>query len=64
MQYRLSNFHSVDLIHNNVCLSSIFIDRAGEWKLFGLEYMFKGDDNPPSKGKVNIIIQISVIVDK
>ena len=40
---------SVNLIHNNVCLSSIFIDRAGEWKLFGLEYMFGGEDYPPTK---------------
>ena len=39
----------VNLIHNNVCLSSIFIDRAGEWKLFGLEYMFGGEDYPPTK---------------
>ncbi|XP_042909226.1 N-terminal kinase-like protein isoform X1 [Parasteatoda tepidariorum] len=27
------------LSHNNVCLSSVFVDRAGEWKLFGLEYI-------------------------
>ena len=39
----------MNLIHNNVCLSSIFIDRAGEWKLFGLEYMFGGEDHPPTK---------------
>nr|XP_020670750.1 N-terminal kinase-like protein [Pogona vitticeps] len=26
------------LIHNNVCTSAIFIDRAGEWKLGGLDY--------------------------
>ena len=44
--------NQVNLIHNNVCLSSIFIDRAGEWKLFGLEYMFSGEDGyPPSKGR-------------
>lgn len=42
-------YFSVNLIHNNVCLSSIFIDRAGEWKLFGLEYMFGGEDHPPTK---------------
>ena len=42
--------NQVNLIHNNVCLSSIFIDRAGEWKLFGLEYMFGGEDgHPPTK---------------
>ena len=40
---------SVDLIHNNVCLSSVFITRAGEWKLFGLEYMFSSEDSPPTK---------------
>ncbi|GIY91030.1 n-terminal kinase-like protein, partial [Caerostris extrusa] len=27
------------LSHNNICLSSIFVDRAGEWRLFGLEYV-------------------------
>ncbi|XP_023988949.1 N-terminal kinase-like protein isoform X3 [Physeter macrocephalus] len=27
------------LIHNNVCMAAVFVDRAGEWKLGGLDYM-------------------------
>ena len=40
------------LIHNNVCMSSIFVDQAGEWKLGGVDYMYPvaGADNiPPVK---------------
>lgn len=25
--------NTVNLIHNNVCMSSIFVDQSGEWKL-------------------------------
>ncbi|KAJ1106536.1 hypothetical protein NDU88_003937 [Pleurodeles waltl] len=42
-----------NLIHNNVCVGSVFVDRAGEWKLGGLDYMFlatEGAETPPSKG--------------
>ena len=55
--------NQVNLIHNNVCLSSIFIDRAGEWKLFGLEYMFSGEDGyPPSKGpRFTIFLKLKTI---
>jgi hypothetical protein len=28
------------LIHNNVCIASIFVDRAGEWKLGGMDYVY------------------------
>ncbi|XP_069500836.1 N-terminal kinase-like protein isoform X2 [Ambystoma mexicanum] len=42
-----------NLIHNNVCVAAVFVDRAGEWKLGGLDYMFSatgGDGGPPRKG--------------
>ncbi|KAG2468979.1 SCYL1 protein, partial [Polypterus senegalus] len=37
------------LIHNNVGIWAIFVDRAGEWKLGGLDYMFsaQGESAPP-----------------
>ncbi|XP_074087181.1 N-terminal kinase-like protein [Macrotis lagotis] len=41
------------LIHNNVCAAAVFVDRAGEWKLGGLDYMYsaQGDSgDPPRKG--------------
>ncbi|XP_036619196.1 N-terminal kinase-like protein isoform X3 [Trichosurus vulpecula] len=41
------------LIHNNVCTAAVFVDRAGEWKLGGLDYMYsaQGDNGePPRKG--------------
>ncbi|KAJ6657013.1 hypothetical protein lerEdw1_003014 [Lerista edwardsae] len=40
------------LVHNNVCTSAVFVDRAGEWKLGGLDYMFsaQGDCAVPRKG--------------
>uniref|UniRef100_A0A6I8NRZ9 N-terminal kinase-like protein n=1 Tax=Ornithorhynchus anatinus TaxID=9258 RepID=A0A6I8NRZ9_ORNAN len=41
------------LIHNNVCVAAVFVDRAGEWKLGGLDYMYsaQGDGGgPPRKG--------------
>uniref|UniRef100_A0A2K6RRV9 N-terminal kinase-like protein n=1 Tax=Rhinopithecus roxellana TaxID=61622 RepID=A0A2K6RRV9_RHIRO len=41
------------LIHNNVCMAAVFVDRAGEWKLGGLDYMYsaQGDGGgPPRKG--------------
>lgn len=30
-------------------MPSIFVDRAGEWKLFGLEYLTPSKDPPPVK---------------
>lgn len=42
-----------NLIHNNVCMAAVFVDRAGEWKLGGLDYMYSAQGNgggPPSKG--------------
>lgn len=41
------------LIHNNVCMAAVFVDRAGEWKLGGLDYMYSAQGNgggPPHKG--------------
>ncbi|XP_043931699.1 N-terminal kinase-like protein [Protopterus annectens] len=41
-----------NLIHNNVCMAAVFVDRAGEWKLGGLDYMYaaQGDITVPQKG--------------
>jgi len=45
--------NNVNLIHNNVCMSSMFVDNAGEWKLAGVDYMFpasgEGSNYPPLK---------------
>nr|AAG17902.1 telomerase regulation-associated protein [Homo sapiens] len=41
------------LIHNNVCMAAVFVDRAGEWKLGGLDYMYSAQatgGGPPRKG--------------
>ncbi|XP_003798701.1 N-terminal kinase-like protein isoform X1 [Otolemur garnettii] len=41
------------LIHNNVCMAAVFVDRAGEWKLGGLDYMYSSQGSgggPPHKG--------------
>ncbi|XP_069116856.1 N-terminal kinase-like protein [Argopecten irradians] len=38
-----------NLIHNNVCMASVFVDPAGEWKLAGVDYMYpaQGQDSVP-----------------
>ncbi|RUS84598.1 hypothetical protein EGW08_007625 [Elysia chlorotica] len=41
-----------NLIHNNVCMASVFVDPAGEWKLGGVDYMYPAqgaDSIPPVK---------------
>lgn len=41
-----------NLVHNNVCMASVFVDAAGEWKLGGIDYMYpaQGPDSiPPVK---------------
>ncbi|XP_076971848.1 N-terminal kinase-like protein isoform X7 [Tamandua tetradactyla] len=45
------------LIHNNVCMAAVFVDRAGEWKLGGLDYMYsaQGDSSgSPHKGVLEL----------
>lgn len=38
------------LVHHNVCLSAVYVDEAGEWKLAGVEFMHAhGDTSPPRK---------------
>lgn len=37
------------LSHNNVCLWSVFVDKAGEWKIGGLDYVCAASDRPPAK---------------
>ncbi|XP_067831818.1 N-terminal kinase-like protein isoform X2 [Heptranchias perlo] len=39
------------LIHNNVCMAAIFVDRAGEWKLGGLDYMYAAQEETPVHSK-------------
>uniref|UniRef100_H2ZAN4 N-terminal kinase-like protein n=1 Tax=Ciona savignyi TaxID=51511 RepID=H2ZAN4_CIOSA len=45
--------NTVNLIHNNVCMPSMFVDAAGEWKLGGVDYMYpasgEGSNYPPIK---------------
>jgi SCY1-like protein 1 len=63
------NFLNIDCkqVHNNVCLSSVVVNRAGEWKLTGFEYTHAIEDQqtvhkvmstldryqPPEKSPVN-----------
>lgn len=37
------------LSHNNICSTSIFVDKAGEWKIGGVEYMCPATESPPTK---------------
>ncbi|KAG8564022.1 hypothetical protein GDO81_016297 [Engystomops pustulosus] len=41
-----------NLVHNNVYMSAVFVDRAGEWKLGGLDYMYPAgsEESAPKKG--------------
>ena len=44
--------NNVGLIHNNVNMASVFVDKAGEWKLGGVDYMYSSansNDIPPTK---------------
>eukprot|EP00041_Stephanoeca_diplocostata_P027424 m.753721 g.753721 ORF g.753721 m.753721 type:complete len:388 (+) comp23173_c0_seq11:614-1777(+) len=38
-----------DMTHSNICLGSIFVDSAGEWKLGGLELLQRGSDDAAMK---------------
>lgn len=45
------------LIHNNVCMAAVFVDRAGEWKLGGLDYMYSAQGNGgdlPARGSPSL----------
>ncbi|KAL1447618.1 hypothetical protein MTO96_028429 [Rhipicephalus appendiculatus] len=37
------------LSHNNICASAVFVNRAGEWKIGGVEYMCPVTESPPRK---------------
>lgn len=37
------------LSHNNICSASVFVNRAGEWKIGGVEYMCPVTETPPRK---------------
>ena len=45
------SFLNVDcnLVHNNVSVTSVFVDRAGEWKLGGVDFVYpaSGSDSVP-----------------
>ncbi|XP_065339794.1 N-terminal kinase-like protein [Cloeon dipterum] len=45
---RVLNFllNDCNLRHNNICISSIYVNAAGEWKLGGLEYVSSVDEGP------------------
>lgn len=41
------------IIHNNIAMHSIFVNKAGEWKLSGLEFSFNvNDENLINKNSV------------
>jgi len=39
---KVLSFLNVDcgLVHNNISVTSVFVDRAGEWKLGGVDFMY------------------------
>ncbi|XP_014669380.1 PREDICTED: N-terminal kinase-like protein [Priapulus caudatus] len=44
--------NDASLVHNNICMSSVFVDQAGVWKLGGLDYMYSATEKgviPPLK---------------
>ncbi|XP_059478001.1 N-terminal kinase-like protein [Neocloeon triangulifer] len=45
---RVLNFliNDCNLRHNNICMSSIYVNSAGEWKLGGLEYVSSVEEGP------------------
>ena len=42
------------LVHNNISIASIFVNKAGEWKLSGLEFAHNFNDEPIAN-KVSIL---------
>mgnify|MGYP001796532769 CR=1 FL=1 len=41
--------NNAGLIHGNICLTSVFVDVAGEWKIGGVEYLQPVDHSPNSE---------------
>lgn len=44
-----------NLVHHNVCLSSVFVDEAGEWKLAGVEFMHPYGDTSMSRKHLQLL---------
>lgn len=52
----LQNFHRNNLIHANVNVSSVFVLRSGEWRLFGLELVSPFADDSSIFRRNNMVL--------